>query len=340
MINEQATPTSAAALPSHAKVKTLACLGGVSLERGVSVDEIHGYVRDPANVVWVDIQDPGPQEYSMLLEEFGFHPLALEDVGKGLQRPKVTEYKGYLFAVTYSVARRPDSDDFTATEVGLFIGKNYLVSLHWGRSVALEEAMSRWSRGGKMLTEGAGYLVYTVMDAIIDTFFPVINGIEDELENSEMEVFSRSGFFGVERMLKHKRILFELRRILSPLRDAFHVFLRRDHPVFSANTLIYFQSVYDHILRLLDAIDMEREMVAGALQAHLAVTSNRLNAVMKALTMVTVVVAIAGSVFGAWGMNFSRIPLADSPWGFWIIWGGIVLLVVSAMLFSWIRGWL
>jgi magnesium transporter len=340
MIDERPTTAPTGNSPSLAKVKTLACLGGVSLERGVSVDEIHGYIRDPANIVWVDIQDPGPEEFSMLLEEFGFHPLALEDAGKGQQRPKVTEYKGYLLAVTYSVTRRSDIDDFATAELGLFIGKNYLVSLHWGRNSALEEAMSRWSRGGKMLTEGAGFLVYTVMDAIIDTFFPVINAIEDELETSEIEVFRRPESFGVDKLLKYKRTLFSLRRVLSPLRDAFHVFLRRDHPVFSANTLIYFQNVYDHILRLLDAIDMEREMVSGALQAHLAVTSNRLNAVMKALTLITVVVAIAGSVFGAWGMNFSNIPLAESPWGFWAIWGGTVLLMISAMLYSSIRGWL
>lgn len=155
-----------------------------------------------------------------------------------------------------------------------------------------------------------------------------------------MEVFRRPGQYDVEKLLRHKRTLFGLRRVLSPLRDAFHIFLRRDQPIFSANTLAYFQSVYDHVLRLLDAIDMEREMVASALEAHLAVVSNRLNAVMKTLTVITVVVAITGSVFGAWGMNFTRIPLAGSPWGFWVVWGGTLLLMCSALLFSWRRGWL
>lgn len=339
-MEEQPSTATSGTSPNSPHVKTVACLGGISLERGVSVEDIHGYIRDPSNVVWVDIQDPGPEEFSMLLEEFGFHPLALADAAKGEQRPKVNEYKGHLYAVTYSVSRPASADDFATNELALFIGRNYLVSLHRGRNSALEDAMSRWTRGGKMLTEGVGFLVYVVMDAIINTFFPVIDMIEDELEASEMEVFRRPGQYDVEKLLRHKRTLFGLRRVLSPLRDAFHIFLRRDQPIFSANTLAYFQSVYDHVLRLLDAIDMEREMVASALEAHLAVVSNRLNAVMKTLTVITVVVAITGSVFGAWGMNFTRIPLAGSPWGFWVVWGGTLLLMCSALLFSWRRGWL
>jgi magnesium transporter len=119
-----------------------------------------------------------------------------------------------------------------------------------------------------------------------------------------------------------------------------NVFLRREQSMFSANTVAYFQNVYDHVLRQLDAVDMEREMVAGVLEAHLTVVSNRLNATMKTLTVITITVAIAGSVFGAWGMNFGEIPLAESPWGFWAVGGGTLALIVTALLWSWKRGWL
>ena len=131
-----------------------------------------------------------------------------------------------------------------------------------------------------------------------------------------------------------------LRRVLYPLREIFNLFLRRDQPLFSANTLVYFQDVYDHILRILDVLDIERDMVASTLDAHLAVVSNQLDETMKTLTVITVVVALAGSVFGAWGMNFEVIPLATASWGFWGVMGSTITLIVIALVVSRRRGWL
>jgi magnesium transporter len=326
--------------PAVSRFRTVACLGGISLERGVDAAEIRTYLRDPSNVVWVDVQDPGPEELSVLLEDFGFHPLALEDVAKGHQRPKVDEYKGYLFVVTYAIVSGDSPIDLRTAEVDLFVGRNYVVSIHRQRVPALEEAMVRWTRGGEMLREGVGFLVYTLMDAIIDAYFPLIDAIEDEMDESEIDMFTRAREGGIENLLQMKRSLFRLRRVLYPLREAFHVFLRRDQPIFSASTHVYFHDVYDHILRILDVLDMERDMVSGALDAYLTIISNRLNATMKTLTVITIVVAIAGSVFGAWGMNVPEIPLADTPFGFWWVMAGTALLIVGTLYLCRKRGWL
>jgi len=323
-----------------AKVKTVACLGGVSLERDVPSEEIRDYIRDPSNLVWMDVQDPGPAELSMLSEEFGFHPLALEDVATGQQRPKMDEYKGYTFVVTYGVVPGTDSTTPRTFEVDLFIGRNYVVSLHRGRVPALENALGRWTRGGAMLREGVGFLVYTVMDTIIDAYFPIINAIEDELAKIETEMFARFHQDSVQRLIELKRTLFTLRRVLYPLREAFNLFLRRDQPLFSANTLVYFQDVYDHILRILDVLDIERDMVASTLNAHLTVASNELNATMKTLTIITLVVAGYGSVFGAWGMNFNAMPLTEAPWGFWGVVSVTSIFIAAALVLSRWRGWL
>jgi magnesium transporter len=326
--------------PPAAKVKTVACLGGVSLERNVSVEEIRAYIQELENLVWVDVQDPGPEELSMLLEEFGFHPLALEDAATGQQRPKVEEYKGYLFVVTYGVVPSTDITELQSFEVDLFIGRNYVVSLHRGRAPALEDALGRWTRGGAMLREGVGFLVYTVMDAIIDGYSPLINTIEEKLEGAEMAIFTRFHQERIQRLLELKRTLFTLRRVLYPLQDTFNLFLRRDQPLFSANTLVYIRDVYDHLLRILDVLEVERDMVSSTLDAHLTVVSNQLNQTMKTLTVITVVVALAGSVFGAWGMNFEMIPLATAPWGFWGVVGSTLTLIVMALIVSRLRGWL
>jgi magnesium transporter len=322
------------------RVKTVACVAGVSLERGVPTEEIHDYIKEPSNLVWMDVQDPGPEELSMLLEEFGFHPLALADVAKEQQRPKVDEYKGYLFAVTYCVPAGWDIKSLKTVEVDLFIGRNYVVTVHRGSIPALEEALARWTRGGPMLREGVGFLVYTVMDALIDTYFPVIDAIEDEIEETELSLFGRFRGEGVQDLLKLKRTLVVLRRVLYPLRETFHIFLRPDHTYFSASTLVYFQDLYNHILRILDVLDMERDMATGALEAYLTVMSNRLNQTMKTLSVLTMAVAILSAVFGAWGMNFSAMPLGDSPWGFAIVVGSTIGLIAILGLVTWRRGWM
>lgn len=338
------------------KVRTLACLAGVSLERGVPTELIREYIREPENLVWVDVQDPGPEELSMLLEEFGFHPLALEDVARAQQRAKVDEYKGYLFVVMYGVVPGgagilpagqagnlphvpawqagglPHGEaELCTVEVDLFIGRNYLVSAHRGKLPALDEAAARWTRGGQMLREGIGFLVYTVIDALIDAYFPLIDAIEQQVSEMEVELFTTFKADTIQRLLHLKRTLVALRRVVNPLREVFHVFLRPEHPFFSAATRVYLHDVYDHILRILDVLDIEREMVASTTEAYLTLSSNRLNVTMKKLTVATICVAILGAVFGAWGMNFPALPLTDAAWGFWAVVAGTVVLVAAVV---------
>jgi magnesium transporter len=330
------TSSESAAVP---RVKTLACLGGVSLERGVEEGDLHEYLREVDNTVWVDIQDPGPEELSMLLEEFSVHPLALEDVSRGQQRSKVIEYKSHLFVVMYAAVPHRDVVEFETSEVHLFIGRNYLVSIHRGPSSVLDEAAARWTRGGQLLREGVGFLVYTVLDAIIDSYFPLLDAIKEEMDDNEMDIFSRLQQDDVQRLLRLKRTLVALRRALSPLRETFTVFLRREHSFVTANTRVYFHDVYDHVLRILDILEIEREMVASTMEASLTVASNRLNRSMKTLTIITVCVAIVGSIFSAWGMNFHEIPLANTPAGFWIVMGATVMLIgVMGAVWRWNSG--
>lgn len=247
--------------PGTPRVKAIACLGGVSLERGVPVEEIHDTIRDVHNVVWVDVQDPGPLELSMLAEEFGFHPLALAAVTREGQRPKLDEYKTYLLLVSCAVVDDGAASELQIAEVDLFIGRNYLVSIHRGRVPALDEAVARWTRGGSMLREGVGFLVYAVLDALMDSYLPRIEKIEDEIGEFETAKPSVSDDEGVQRLLRVKRTLVGLRRVLYPLREIFQVLLRRDHPSFLSNSEVYLRELSNRVLRILDALETEREMV-------------------------------------------------------------------------------
>jgi magnesium transporter len=276
----------------RALVRAAGLIAGLSLERQLPVDGLHDFIKEPKNLVWVDVENATVEELSMLREVFGFHPLAIEDVSKGQQRPKVDEYKGYIFVVSYAVVSGADAHDFEVREVDLFVGPNYLVTIHRGHIPALDEALARWTRGGAMLEEGVGFLVYTVMDAIIDAYFPISDSIGDDVDQIEAGLFKGPDDALVQRFLRTKRVLHTLRRVLSPLRETFTHFLRRDHPVFSKNTQVYFQDVHDHVLRILDALDVQRDKVAGTTDAYLMMMSNRQTAQLRVLTAVLIAAVV------------------------------------------------
>jgi len=334
-----ATPASPSSSP--ARVKTVACVGGVSLERGVPPEEVREHLGEADNVVWVDVQDPGPAEVAGLVDEFGFHPLSLEGAGEGQRRPKLDEYKGYLALVTYAAvpADATGAGERRVAEVDLFIGRNYVVTVHRGRVAAVEEAAARWTRGGALLREGVGFLVYTLLDSLVDSFAPLISGVEDEIEEIENGVFTSSDEEGVRELLRSKRTLSGLRRVLFPLREIFPSLLRRDHPYFHGATQVYLADARDHLLRILDVLDAQRDMAAGALEASLAVSSHRLNKTMKTLAVLTGAVAVMGAVFGAYGMNFQVVPLGEYRWGFWVVSGGTAAFVAALALAGRWRKW-
>lgn len=322
------------------EIKTVALLGGLSFERGVPLDDTRDYLSDPQNLVWMDLQDPSEADLNTLLEIFGFHPLALEDVAKGNQRPKVDDYKSYVFAVTYAIVSGGTPREFQVVQLSLFIGKNYLVTIHRGPLVALDEAQQRWNRGGPMLKEGVGFLVYAVLDAIVDGYSPVAASMEAVINRAEDEMLEAPTDRHVEELLDIRRDVLRLRRILYPMREAFSLLTRRERALFSAGTQIYFQDVYDHILRVLDLIDAQRDMVTSALDASLTIVSNRLNATMKRLTTISVVAGFAGAVFGAWGMNFNAVPIGSSPYGFPLVVGGTIVVLIALLAIGRGRGWL
>ncbi len=330
-----------AVLHAPAVVKAAALVAGISLERDVSIDEVAEHLSTEDDLVWVDVTDPGPEELELLLEMFGFHPLAIEDVASGKQRPKLDEYKGYSFLVTYAVKTSgTELEPPELAEIDLFVGKNYLVTVHRGPVHALDEALKRWTRGEKMMKEGVGYLVYTVLDAIIDSYFPVVDQLGDVLDDAESEMYTTFQDEAVQALMRAKRTLMMLRRVLYPQRETFNHFVRRMQPTFSPGTFVYFQDVHDHVLRIVDSVDMHRDTVTSILDAYAMTLSNRLNSVMKTLTVVSVAAAIANLVFGAWGMNVRDIPFTLSAPAFWGAISFTVLLVSGTLFLGSKRGWI
>jgi len=286
-------------------------------------ERISDELRNPGTLLWVDIRDPGQAQLTMLNREFDFSPLSLEDALKQRQRPKVDEYPNYYFIVMYAPLAQASSE-LQMTEVDLFVGENYIVSLHPGEVPALDLARRRWEQARPGLSDRVGFLAHIVVDAIIDACFPIVDDIDDRLHRLDEIMFHSQRGANPEELLILKRSVFALRMSLYPLREAFNEFPKREHSLFDLETHPLFQDLYDHVLRLLDIIDIQQDMVASATEAHLAFMSNQLNETMKTLTVVGICEAAAAAVFGAWGMNVTGLPLAHVriggvDMGFWLV---------------------
>jgi magnesium transporter len=305
------------------------------------VERISDLIAERDDLLWVDILDPGPEELEMLGREFEFHRLAIEDAAQQRQRPKVDEYEGYLYMVFYAPAPPLPHRPVRTEEVDFFVGRNYVVTLHQGRLPALEEAAERWEQTDPELRRGPGALLHTIGDAIIDAYFPIVDDLEEQLDRMELILHRPSGRLDSQKLLQVKRGLYTLRRAIYPLREVFNTLLRRDSKLFAPEVYPYLQDTYDHVLRLLDTIDIERDMATGVLDAQLSVFSNRLNETMKRLTAIAVCVAVMGAVFGAWGMNFSTVPGAGLGLiGFVIVTVGALGLAALVLLGGrWLKWW-
>jgi magnesium transporter len=296
------------------------------------VDRISDLRADHRNLLWLDISDPGPAELELLRREFGFHELALEDVARGHQRPKCDTYDNYYFLVVYTATR--SADRFLPTELQIFWGENYVVTIHRGALSMLDEARKRWCAHQNGRPDGTAFLVYTLLDAVVDGYFPLVDWVAEQVDDLEEMIFARADQTVLADLFELRKELLRMRRLLAPTRDVLNEIIRRDLPLFPESMHPYFADVYDHSLRVLDSLDVYRDLLASALDLHLSAVSNRLNQLVKRMTALTLIVMVPTLIAGIYGMNFKNpIPSYETDWGFLysialmaaLIVGGIVL---------------
>jgi magnesium transporter len=297
-------------------------------------------LAEPGHLLWLDLQDPTPDELAQIQQEFRIHPLAIEDVMKGHQRPKVDHYDGYFYLVCYALIHSDGGSDFTPCELDIFVGRNYVITCHRKEIQVVSEALSRWEKSGARHEDGAGFLLYFVLDAVVDDYFPVLDAMDDRIEEFEQSLFTRFEEDCLREIFQLKRSLLTIRRVVAPLRDTVNQFARREQTMFVPSTVAYFQDVYDHVIRVVDTIDTHRDMLSGALEAYLSVLSNRLNDVMKKLTVFATVVGGAGLVLAAWGMNLKYVPFGEKPWAFVVVLAGAGVAALVGIVAAWWERWL
>ncbi len=298
--------------------------------------EISDNVARKGCVLWVDLVDPTDDDFARVAEEFELHPLAMEDARKHGQRPKLEHYPTHAFLVAYSKE---------LAEVDLFVGCNWVVSVrernrageHWG----LDAVRARIERGGGHVD--VGYLVYSILDELVDGYFEAVDAFEDTVEDFEEQVLTEQWEAGGAiqgELLSLRRRLVEFRRVLVPLRDVLGALMRGDVAWVDDATRLHLQDVYDHVLRAVESLDSQRELVGNAVDAHLALTSNHMNQVMKRMTSWGAILLGSTLVAGIYGMNFEHMPELRWRFGYPFALGLMVAITIAGYRFFSRRDWL
>ena len=289
------------------------------------------------SMLWLDLADPGPDELQMLRDRMNLHPLALEDVEKRRQRPKIDTYSDQYLVVAYETLPASDSASYGLGEIHLVAARGVLVTAHWGPSASIEQVRGRFERGVPGLRDSVASLLHALLDEIADGYFPVIDRLSDIIDDLESRIVAGERERDALRdVLRVKRELLELRRVTAPFRDVANSLLRRELEILDPASLPYFQDLYDHLVRVLDSVDLYRDILASALDANLAIASNNLNLVVKRLTALTVIIMLPTLIAGMYGMNFRGMPELDWQLGYPY---ALVLMAVTAVGAIWFFHW-
>jgi magnesium transporter len=300
------------------------------------VDEIDRLCAIDGTLVWVSATSPDDDTIEILRREFNLHPLVVEDVQKRGQRPKLDAYENQHVIVAYEVTEAEPG----LSEIHIFIGPGWLVTVSWDATPLLDDLRQQFTGGKGLGGGGVGELLYAVLDAVVDSYFPEIDRLSDRISDLEDRVLEGDADPGsLREVLQVKRRLLDLRRILGPTRDVANQLLRRDLDVIEPATVPYYQDLYDHLVRVIDQLDVYRDLLAAVLDTRLTVASNSLNAIMKRLTALTVVLMVPTLIAGIYGMNFRNMPELSWPLGYPMALALMALAIVAAVAFFRRRGW-
>jgi magnesium transporter len=281
----------------------------------ITVEAISDYIQLPDTFVWVALREPENAELATMQEEFGLHELAVEDAMRGNQRPKIEEYGESLFVVVQTVELA--GDELNVGEVDIFVAENYVLSSRNNVNRGFLGVRARAEREPHLLAKGSSFVLYALMDAVVDRYFPVVDMLETELEKIEDRIFIKgSQRANIERLYELKRKVLVLRHAVAPMLDAVGKLHGGRVPMFCIDTQEYFRDVHDHLYRINASLDTIRDTIGTAIQVNLSMVAIDEGEVNKRLAAWAAIFAVFTAFAGVWGMNFEYMPELKSRWGY------------------------
>ena len=305
----------------------------------VPIEDISDYIQVPGCFVWVALKEPTTEELAKMQEEFSLHELAVEDAWRGDQRPKIEEYGDSLFVVLQTVER--DGENLTLGEVHIFVGHNYVLSVRKYVKHGFLGVRARAEREPHLLAKGSSFVLYALMDAVVDRYFPVVDLLEDELEIIEGRIFEKGEQrANIERLYELKRKVLVLRRAVAPLTEAVGKLHGGRVPSFCNDTQEYFRDVHDHLYRIGGSLDTMRDTISTAIQVNLSMVAIDEGEVNKRLAAYAAIFAVFTAFAGVWGMNFEWMP--ELKWKYGYPAALLTMVLVCLYMFRRFRkaGWL
>ena len=283
----------------------------------VPVEDISDYLKQPDAFVWVALRDPTEAEIAAMQDEFSLHELAIEDAARGHQRPKLEEYGESVFVVAHIVEMH--KDELCVGQLAVFAGPNYVLSVRRDSKQGFLGVRARAEREPHQLRKGAGFVLYALVDAVVDRYFPVVDMLESELESIEDQIFGQQGKqqrANVERLYELKRKAQQLRHAVVPLMDAVGRLYGGRVPSVVVETQEYFRDVHDHLVRIAGRLDAVRDTINTAIQVTLSMVAIEENDISKKLASYAAIFAVFTAFAGVWGMNFEFMPELKWKWGY------------------------
>ena len=306
----------------------------------VDLNDVHEVLKDNSQFVWIGLHEPSENIMHHVQQEFDLHDLAVEDAQKPHMRPKIELYGDTVFVILRT-AQKTKQQNVEFGETHFFVGKNFIVVIRHGSTVAYTEVRARCETMPDLLSKGQSFVLYAIMDFIVDRYFPVVDDLENELQHIEDKIFKeKPSRETTEQVYQLKRELLEVKRAVSPLIDICTRLMRADIKNISNETQPYFRDIYDHAVRINEMVDNTRELLNSALEANFSLISIAQNDTSKKFAGWAAIIALPTMVAGFWGMNFKVMPEAESEYGFY----SIIFLTVAACVFLFFlfkrSGWL
>ncbi len=320
-------------------IRSIYYKNGYSRQSNLTLEEIAAARQTEKGLLWVSLENPTPEEVGAVLRDcFHFHPLAIEDtLTTGYQTPKIDDFGTYIFIVVHALHAGPVMDTI---ELNCFLGENYLVTSFMAPSLSpVDVVWKRLDRDERLVSHGSDFLLHAILDVLVDEYMPVLDQMDEEIEILEDQVIEKPQPPVLERILDLKHRIMNLRRIVSPQREVMNRLSRDDFPQIDQQSRIYYRDIYDHLVRIQDLSEAIRDIISGSLDIYLSATSNRLNEVMKALTIVSTIFLPMSFVAGVYGMNFHYFPEITWKYGYALVWVIFITIPVAMLIFFKKRGW-
>lgn len=302
------------------------------LKENVAPDLLPSLLKQDGVVVWVDLYGPTKEESAVLTAAFSFHPLALEDCETRRQHPKVDGYGTYLFILTHGVHPESSFREFRTRQLAVFLGPNYLVSYHREKSRSVEHTLESARRNPRLLDGGPGWILYILLDFQVDQYLPVMDNFQKKVDEIEEQCFTSPTSAIMQEVFDLRKALMRLRRISGYQREVVMRLTRREFKEIDEKTAINLRDVHDHLVRVTDLADSYRELIVGALQAHLTIVSNKTNEIMRVLTVIATLFIPLTFIAGVYGMNFPEMPEYRWKYGYPFALG-LMALMASGMYY-------